>query len=94
MSLRALQFIKLVTPELATKIFYNQRGNFKNAHIMELYQVLDIIVELNIEDLNMEPLEKSESHSHSKTDQNYVKIALSLMESLSKFLFHTNTASL
>jgi hypothetical protein len=37
MSLRALQFIKLVSPKLATDIFYNLENRFINAQVMELY---------------------------------------------------------
>ena len=60
MSLRSLQFFKLITPKLANDIFGNLEHRFKTAQIMELYQVLDIIVELNIEQLYQLTLGKKE----------------------------------
>lgn len=90
MSLRALQFLKLVTPKLSNDIFYNLREHFSAAQIMELYQVLDIIVELNIDEINQRTHGKDErdiESLRSALDENQDELkALYLIETISKDL--------
>lgn len=47
MSIRSLNFMNLVTPQFASSILRNLKPQFKKALNIELYSLLDIILELN-----------------------------------------------
>jgi len=49
MSLRSLNFMNLLTPHFASSILGNLKPQFKKALTVELYSLLDIILELNYE---------------------------------------------